>query len=102
MNFPVIGHFDTWMIGSIQNMIKKIHGVLIYPHWSNSTDYKHTRESLGTVALCDERLARKVNSINLANPIKYTGNLQFLCKTMGTKIPFTHVISYKDQSYFYV
>ena len=86
------------MIDSIQNLVQRNHGVLLYPHWSNSTDYKHTPESLGTVALHDERLVRKVNSINLAKPIKYTGELQFLCKAMGTRIPFTPVISYEEQN----
>jgi hypothetical protein len=52
LGFPKInGHYDTWKIDALQSLVEKKHGVLLYPDWSNASDYKETAESFGTVAL---------------------------------------------------
>ena len=100
LGFPTIGHYDTWMVDSLQNLVQRNHSVLLYPHWSNSSDYRQTPESLGTVALHDKTLADAVNSIDLKNPIVYRGDMKFLCDAMGTKIPLRPVITIEERKLF--
>ena len=52
LGFPkLVGHYDTWKIDAIQLLVEKTHKVLLFPDWSNSSDYRSTPESFGTVPL---------------------------------------------------
>ena len=51
LGFPKLGHYGTWKIDALQLLVEKNHGILLYPDWSNASDYKDTSESFGTVAL---------------------------------------------------
>jgi hypothetical protein len=46
--FPQIGHFDTWLIDLVQNLIAQNHGVHVYRNWSNASEWAHQqRKSWG-------------------------------------------------------
>ncbi len=51
LGFPRIGHYDTWLIDYLQSIVEHNHGVLLYPDWSNASDYETMREHFGTVAI---------------------------------------------------
>ena len=51
IGFPKIGHSDTWLIDSLQIIVEKTHGVLLFPDLSNTSDYLPTEEQMGTVPL---------------------------------------------------
>lgn len=41
--------------------------MLLYPDWSNASDWKQTKESLGTVALHNDELAEAIENLVLVN-----------------------------------
>ena len=51
LGFPKLGHYDTWLTDSLQSLVERNHGVLLYPEWSNASDYLSTSEAFGTVPL---------------------------------------------------
>ena len=68
--------------------------MLLYPEWSNTSDYMCTSEGVGTIAIHSDDLASAVEQIQL--PANYTINKltndqHYLCKTMNTKLPFLPV-----------
>lgn len=66
--FPKIGHFDTWLIDSLQILVDENHNVLLYPDWSNASDYKSTLEHFGTVPIHSKELGEAINQIK--EPVK--------------------------------
>ncbi len=42
--FPKTGMSATWLTDSIQILVEKKHGVLLYPEWWNTSDYMCTSE----------------------------------------------------------
>ena len=51
LDFPIPGHYNTWEVDAIQNLVWKNHGIHLYTGWTNASDYRDTNESFGTVAL---------------------------------------------------
>jgi hypothetical protein len=90
LGFPKIGHYDTWKIDAIQLVVEKNHGVLLYPDWSNASDYKETAESFGTVALHSRELHEALGKVEIADDAKakFTGEMKYLCRAMGVEVPF--------------
>ena len=60
--FPKLGHCDTWLIDALQNLVLKNHGALLYPNWSNASDFRDTDESFGAVALHNQPLHDAVDA----------------------------------------
>ncbi len=103
LGFPWIGHYDTWLIDYLQIIVERNHGVLLYPDWSNASDYKATREHFGTVAIHSQELADAINNIELGQELsKYrlTADQQYLCKTMNTKLPLLPVVGKEENQLF--
>jgi len=70
--------------------------VLLYPEWSNASDYVSTPEGFGTVAIHSAELAAALDAIELPpashdQPYRLTTDQRYLCKTMGTKLPLLPV-----------
>ena len=51
-----VGHYNTWLIDSLQRLVEKNHGVVLYPTWSNASDFEPTQETFGTVPLASPEL----------------------------------------------
>ncbi len=49
--YPMIGHYDTWLVDLLQRLVNKNHNITLYPYWSNASDFKDTNESFDTIAL---------------------------------------------------
>ena len=108
LGFPILGHYDTWLIDSLQILVMNNHGCLLYPSWSNASDYKDTKESFGTIPLHTEELDDAVSaawkkiaeSDKGASEIQLTPDQRFLCKAMGTELPFLPVHGEEEQKLF--
>ncbi len=46
LGFLRIGHYDTWLIDYLQIIVERNHGVLLYPDWSNASNYATTQGNL--------------------------------------------------------
>lgn len=65
--------------------------MLMYPEWTNTSDFLETPETFGTVRLHSSELAAAMNKIRLPADIKFTPDQQYLCKCMGTPAPLLPV-----------
>jgi hypothetical protein len=103
LGFPQIGHYDTWLIDYLQIIVERNHRVLLYPDWSNASNYAMTQEKFGTVAIHSPQLTKAVNSIELNKDIleyRLMADQQYLCKTMGTKLPLLLVVGVEEHQLF--
>jgi len=69
----------------------KNHGLKIYPDLSNTSEYVSTDESFDSIALHSCRLDKAVRDRYAEldkNIIKLTSDQQYLCRVMGTLMPF--------------
>ena len=97
LGFPILGHFDTWLIDSLQVLVEHNHGIQLYQEWSNASDYKETGERFGTVRMHTDELDDAMKRINLARKPIMSDELQYLCTSSGTSLPFLPV--YGDHEY---
>ena len=105
LGFPKIGHYDTWLIDSLQLLVERNHGVLLYPEWSNASDYVDTPERFGTVVLHSRELHTAIQDIQLdatpkSDPKRLSEDQQYLCKVMGTKLPLLPVVGAEECQLF--
>jgi hypothetical protein len=94
--FPRIGHYDTWLIDELQNLVLENHGTRIFSSWTNTCEFLPTPEKFGTVALQSKDLTDRVNNIQIDETLKLSPELEFQRKSSGTKLPFTPV-HFKDE-----
>ena len=87
--FPLLGHYDTWLVDGIQILVEKNHNVLVYPTWSNGRDWHETPETFGTVPLQTSDLTDAVNELTITP--KLTQEQQYLSDQQGVKVCFTPV-----------
>ena len=102
--FPKIGHFDTWLIDQLQILVLKNHNRVPYEYWSNASDYKETSESFDTVAIHNadlhEALMDRWENNIVKEDVKLTGDQKYLCKCMGTKLPFLPFATEEENQLF--
>lgn len=92
LGFPIVGHFDTWLIDQLQNLVMQNRGSQLFPDWSNASDYKTTNESFDTIALHSAEVhdaikSRWENGVDKAS-VKLTDDQSFMCRVMGVDLPF--------------
>ena len=110
--FPVLGHFDTWLIDRLQLLVEQNRNVYFYPSWPNTADFAPTSERFGTVPLHSEELGKVLAELkNKVTPdgnkqisdkaiSKFTSDQRYLCKCMGTVAPFLPVHGEKENKLF--
>ncbi|CAJ1964152.1 unnamed protein product [Cylindrotheca closterium] len=98
--FPRIGHFDTWKIDALQSLVLANHGVLLHSNWVNSSDFKNTPETFGTITLHDAELADALSNIPIDKNVRLTHDMQYLCKVMGTKLPLLPIHTVAERQLF--
>ena len=97
LGFPRIGHFDTWLIDSLQINVVRNHGVLLYPDWSSNPEH------FGTVAIHSPEFADAIANIKLERQIfgyRLTADQRYLCKTMNTILPLLPVVGKEENQLF--
>ena len=96
--FPLLGHYDTWLVDAIQILVEMNHGVLVYPTWSNGRDWCSTPESMGTIPLQTSELTDAVNGLTVT--AKFTREQQYLADQQGVKVCFTPVAFQDERKLF--
>ena len=76
--------------------MKQNHGVELYRSWVNSSDFKNTQETFGTVPLQSAELAQAINDIDLDPLPQLTGELAYIARQCKTKLPVLPIISRRD------
>ncbi len=77
--------------------------MLLYPDWSNASDYETTCEHFGTVAIYSQELADAIQNIELDKELsnyRLTADQQYLYKTMNTKLPLLPVVGKEENQLF--
>jgi len=101
--FPRLGHSDTWLIDDLQLVVERNHNVLLYPHWSNTSDFEITPESFGTVGLHSKTLGDAIEAIDVDMSIiklKLTPDQLYLCSAMKTNLPLLPVDTVQEHQLF--
>ncbi len=101
-SYPDVGHFDTWLIDRLQNLLEHNHGKQLYDDWISASDFIKTPESFNMVALHNEELATALKNVKLKEGVTplYTDDMKYLCKAMGTDVPFLPVHGEKEYKLF--
>ena len=85
----------------LQNLVKENHGIQMFPHWTNASDYKSTNETFDTIALhhqtLDDKLEQRCRELG---PIALTREQEYMSQAMGTRLPFLPFVS-KEESLAY-
>ena len=100
---PMIGHYDTWLIDLLHQLVQQNHGVTLYPHWANASDYKDTEESFDTVALhgadLHQALENKYARIRW-HKVNLTREQQSICQAQGVRLPILPFTSREEKKLF--
>jgi hypothetical protein len=87
-NYPILGHSDTWLVDLAQRLVEHNHNSVLYPDWSNASDYKSTPESFGTVPILSPALASAINAIQVdSKSCNLTPDQQYICTKMNLNLP---------------
>ena len=97
--FPLLGHYDTWLIDALQILVEQNHNILIYPTNTNTADFGYTPERpCGTVPLQSTELTQAVNALTI-DP-KLTREQKYLSSQQGVKVCFLPVVYREEKSLF--
>ncbi len=84
LGYPIVGHYDTWMIDCVQLLVERNHNYNIFSSWSNTSDYIETPERFGTVPLQSAELNTAIQVID-----PHACTIQFLM-TMFAYLGYLH------------
>ena len=59
--FPKIGHYNTWLVDLVQNLVAFNHSVRFCPNWTNASEVESTPEAHGVVPLHSKELGDAIN-----------------------------------------
>jgi len=100
--FPWVGHYDTWNIDLLQNLVEENTGTLLFPSWQNISDYEDTAESFITVPLHNKELDTRLHErvTQLKEQKRYspslTQDVTFLCREWEVDLPFLPVMKKEE------
>lgn len=101
LGFHRIGHFNTWIIDQLQNLVRENHDIQLYPYWTNASDYKPTNETFDTIALHHKTLHQKLAERCMELGEKtLTREQRYMCNAMGTPLPILPFVT-KEESLAY-
>ena len=90
--YPTLGHYDAWLIDQLQIIVLENRGVILYPNWSNASEFKETSESFDIVAIHNmalhEALMHEWDNRIDRTVIKLTSDQQYMSDSMGIPLPF--------------
>ena len=101
LGFPKLGHFNTWVLDQLQNLVKENHCIQLYPYWTNASDYKQTSETFDTIPLQHSSLHDKLEQrCQEIGPVKLIREQRYMSKAMNTLLPLLPFVS-KEESIAY-
>ncbi len=96
--FPVLGHYNTWVVDQLQNLVRENHHTQMFPYWSNASEFKSTNETFDTIALHHESLHNKLeDKCKELGHVSLTREQKYLAKAMGTSLPFLPFVDKDEQ-----
>ena len=102
--FPKLGHYDTWLVDQLQVLVLDNRNRVLYPSWSNASEYRETSESFGTVAVhnseLDAALKEVWNTQIDQTVVKLTSDQKHMCVQMGTDLPFLPFTTVEENELF--
>ena len=96
--FPLIGHYDTWLVDAIQILVEHNHNVLVYATWSNGQDWAETPETFGTIPLQMGELTNAIRALTIAPTL--TPEQKYLAAQQGVPVPFTPLVYREEKALF--
>jgi hypothetical protein len=85
--FPVLGHFDTWLIDAMQFIYEENHNVLIYPGHSNTSAFVPTAETFGIVPIAPPEIRDAINRLQMPAKFRLPPDLKHVADKTGVKVP---------------
>jgi hypothetical protein len=100
--FPKIGHFNTWLMDLLQNLVGHNHNICYCPNWSNTSEFETTPEQHGIVPLhskvLGDAIGRRVLLLRASEErrrvpkkdrfeSKMSKDQKFLCERTGLGMP---------------
>jgi hypothetical protein len=82
-----MGHYDTWLVNALHRTVELNHNVLLFPGWSNASNYISTAETFGIVPLASPSMTEAINRVDLPVDFKLPRDLGFLAERSGLVLP---------------
>ena len=86
--YPRIDHYDLWMIDIVKDLVRKNHGVNLYPGWKCTSHLSPTAERFTITSLQDHELTKAIEVAIGSKEIKLTKDQRFLANETGVRVPF--------------
>ena len=84
--------------------MQRNHEILLYPGWSNASDFAPTGERFGVVRLHSDALGRAIReraeTVPPATIKKLTPDARFMMRAMQTELPLLPVVTKDEQNLF--
>jgi hypothetical protein len=92
-DFPVLGHFDTWLIDVLLHLAEQNQNVHYLPNWTNTEGCAGTPETFGTAPIHSAELGAALEGLVIppGASAKFSSEQRFLCERMGTRAPMLPV-----------
>ncbi len=103
-NFPHLGHYDSWLVDHVQQLVQRNHEILLYPGWPNASDVAPTDERFGVVPLRNAALGAAIieQAKNVPSTVatKLSPDAKFLMRAMKTELPLLPVTTKSEETPF--
>jgi len=111
LNFPKLGHCDGWLVDKLQHLVELNSGIILHPHWSNTSDYVSTPETFGTTRIHDDSLEvaliEQIKNLKLRDAADFdlvkknlSRDQKYIMKCMGVELPFLPVTTREEKDLF--
>jgi len=99
--FPRIGHYNTWLIDELQRLVLQNHGVLMFPDWSNTSEFKDTAERFGTIPIHTKDLGDELKAhMKDKPPFALSRDMMYIAKMTKVPVPFLSVNHPEEKKLF--
>ena len=106
VDYPDVGHYDTWVVDCLQELLEYNTGKVLYHGWQSVCDFEDTDESFVLTPLhsADLQEALEVRVAELQkNPyfkLRFSSDVEFLSRAWGVPIPFLPVTGNEEYKLF--
>ena len=99
--FTRFGHYNTWLIDELQRLVLQNHGVLMFPDWSNTSEFKDTAERFGTIPIHTKDLGDALKAhMKDKLPFKLSCDMKYIAKMTNVPVPFLSVNHPEEKKLF--
>ena len=91
------------MIDALQHLVEKNHGVVLFPNWSNASNFEPTTEKFGTVPLASQELVAAMEEhidVEVHALKNLTCEQRYIMERTGAPLPILPVDTVKERELF--